>query len=304
MARYVTSGARYNPFDFNAMWKSAEAATQAHYTQGAQFAALAEQMAPYETLKYNPVDAEDYKQVTQYNQQLNDAVTKFQKQGLSGGSFNNFLQLSKNYSTNIKPLEIGLKQREQYNNIVMQQQVADPTYEPVRTANQISLREFAQGGVTPYGVSGARVQQEVATIMSRIATEPNSDITIQSINKYYNLIKSRTGYTMDDVLKFINDPNASDQKTKIMKSIVDGVVLSQKGYSELTPEAQQRIYSYGLKGAYGAVGTTHQEVKESQWYQEANLGIAQEQLRMAQEDHLLNNELIKSKIYKNYNDSE
>ena len=209
MARYVTSGARYNPFDFNAMWKTAEAATQAHYTQGAQFAALAEQMAPYETLKYNPVDAEDYKQVTQYNQQLNDAVTKFQKQGLSGGSFNNFLQLSKNYSTNIKPLEIGLKQREQYNNIVMQQQVADSTYEPVRTANQISLREFAKGGVTPYGVSGARVQQEVATIMNRIATEPNSDITIQSINKYYNLIKSRTGYTMDEVLRYINDAGVS-----------------------------------------------------------------------------------------------
>lgn len=31
------------------MWKTAEAATQAHYTQGAQFAALADQMAPYET---------------------------------------------------------------------------------------------------------------------------------------------------------------------------------------------------------------------------------------------------------------
>ena len=60
MARYVTSGAQYNPFDFNAMWKSAEAATQAHYAQGAQFASMAEQMSPYEALKYNPDKYEIY----------------------------------------------------------------------------------------------------------------------------------------------------------------------------------------------------------------------------------------------------
>ena len=295
MARYVTSGARYNPFDFNAMWKTAEAATQAHYTQGAQFAALSEQMAPYETLKYNPVDSADYQQVTQYNQQLNDAVTKFQKQGLSGGSFNNFLQLSKNYSTNIKPLEILLKQREQYNNIVMQQQVADSTYEPVRTGNQISLREFASGGVTPYGVSGARVQQEVANIMTRIATQPNSDIAIKELNKYYNEFISQTGYTMDEVLRYINDPNASDQKSKILKSIVDGVVTSQKGFNELSPEAQNRIYEQARRGAYGAVGTTKQEIKESNWYQKAQLYYTGRADTRAQEMHDINKEYLQSK---------
>lgn len=36
-----------------------------------------------------------------------------------------------------------MKNRETFHNIQVQQKMQDPTYEPVKTANQISLRDFA-----------------------------------------------------------------------------------------------------------------------------------------------------------------
>ena len=300
MARYVTSGAQYNPFDFNAMWKSAEAATQAHYAQAAQFATMAEQMAPMESLKYNTVDANDYAQVQQYNQQLNDALNKFQKNGLGGGSFQNFLQLSKDYATKIKPLEIGLQQRANYDNIILQMKVKDPSIETPRLGKDIALSEFARGSVIPKAISGVQVQQEVAQIAAKFAQQSGDNIDIQSLNKYYDVIKQQTGLTFNEVMAYMKDPNNSAPKTQILNSIVRGVLLSKDGFNELSPEAQQRISQYAMQGAWNAVGTTQNNVTKSNYFDEQANARGWAGIRMAQEEQDLKNEYTRSLIAKNY----
>lgn len=266
MARYVTSGAQYNPFDFNAMWKSAEAATQAHYAQGAQFAAMAEQMSPYEALKYNPVDANDYAQVQQYNKQLEDSLAKFQKNGLSGGSFQSFLQLSKDYATKIKPLEIGMKNRAEYDAYNKQIYANDQTAEIIKKGSDIPLSEFAKGSIMPKYVSGAKVQQQVAQIVSKFAQQPGDQIDIQSLNQYYDVIKQNTGLKFEEVLAYMKDPNMTSPKIQILNSIVQGVLNSTNGYSELNKEAKDRITTQAMTGVWNAVGTQQNNVVESQYW--------------------------------------
>lgn len=267
MARYVTSGAQYNPFDFNAMWKSAEYATQAHHAQAAQFAALAEQISPLETMKYNPVDANDYQQVQQYNQQLNDALSKFQKQGLSGGSFQNFLQLSKDYSSKIKPLELGLQQRKAYDALNSQIVANDQTAVIVKKGSDIPLSEFIKGGVTPQAVSGARVQQQVAAITSKIAQQFNGKIDVQSINKYFDLYLSQAGYKLDDVLNFMQNPYAVNEKNQMLNTIIEGVLHSTQGFDALDANGQAYIREQARQGAWGAVGNTTPSMQSSMYFE-------------------------------------
>ena len=300
MARYVTSGARYNPFDFNAMWKAAEAATQAHYAQGAQYATLAEQISPLESLKYNPVDANDYAQVQQYNQQLNDSLAKFQKNGLSGGSFQDFLQLSKNYATNIKPIEIEVKLRAEFDNILKQIAVNDHTAEFVKKGSDIPLSEFAKGSVMPEFVSGDQVQKQVALIVSKFAQQSGDQVDIESLNKYYDVIRTTTGLTYDQVLAFMKDPNMSEPKAQILNSIVQGVLGSTKGFDRLNPEAQARITQQAMNGVWNAVGTQQRNVTKSNYFDEQANARGWAQIKTEREQQALANELTKSKIAYNY----
>lgn len=279
MARYATTQSQYTPYSFENLWKASEYLTQQHQIAAANFAQLDSQASPLQVLQNNPVDANEYGVVKNYMQQLQTSADKFQKQGLRGGAFNDFVQLNRNYTTTIKPIETALGQRNAYAAVQAEMKLKDNSIQFTKRPTDISLKEFMSGTVTPEFISGAQVQQEVGMIASQIA-EQLQTTDVKQLNKYYLEFQHKYGLNLQEIQQQLtSDPNSA------LMTIVNGVISKYPQYQNMNEQSKAAIFEYAKQGAYQALGKTTPQIQQSPYFQEQQLGLAYRDDKRKQQIH-------------------
>ena len=268
MARYATTQSQYTPYSFENLWKASEYLTQQHQIAAANFAQLDSQASPLQVLQNNPVDANEYGVVKNYMQQLQTSADKFQKQGLRGGAFNDFVQLNRNYTTTIKPIETALGQRNAYAAVQAEMKLKDNSIQFTKRPTDISLKEFMSGTVTPEFISGAQVQQEVGMIASQIA-EQLQTTDVKQLNKYYLEFQHKYGLNLQEIQQQLtSDPNSA------LMTIVNGVISKYPQYQNMNEQSKAAIFEYAKQGAYQALGKTTPQIQQSPYFQQQQLNLS------------------------------
>lgn len=279
MARYATTQSQYTPYSFENLWKSSEYLTQQHQAAAANFAQLDAQASPLQVLQNNPVDANEYNVVKNYMQQLQTSADKFQKQGLRGGAFQDFVNLNRNYTTTVKPIETALGQRNAYAAVQSEMKVKDNSIQFTKRPTDISLKEFMSGTVTPEFISGAQVQQEVGAIASQIAQQLQTT-DVKQLNKYYIEFQHKYGLDLQEIQKQLTaDPNSA------LMTIINKVVTKYPEYQKMNDFGKAAILEYAKQGAYQALGKTVPQVQDSQYISQQQLGLAYRDDKRKQQIH-------------------
>lgn len=259
MANYsLVIGSKYSPFTFEELLKPALMATQAHQELENQYSELSAKASVWDTMANEQTDPYAYQMYKKYADDLKSQADILASQGLTPGGRKALLSMKNRYASEITPIEIAYKKRQELIDQQREALLRDDTLmfdTDYSTASLDSLIKNPNATYTP--LSGASIAKRTATMAKEAASAIMSNPDYEYVrDTQYVQHKIMQGYDMSQIIAAAQrDPNAP----KALLGIVDAI-KGQVGYDKWSENNKKKIDSYINEGLEAAAGTTKIDV--------------------------------------------
>lgn len=255
MARRYINTAKFNPYSFSEMWEPAKYATDVHKEQLAAFSELGAKSAMLGDLIDKDKDPEDYAAWVNYTNNLRAGVNDLMSSGLSTNTLNRLQGSTIDYYKNIKPIEVSLENKQKFAESLQKVALTKPNSVFVKDVNDYNLRDYRSGVPMVEFLDLDAIKTEAAQLAQVSANDLVRMLPPEQYSKYLNIIKTKYGYTSQEVRDQLVDPesNLSALKQMLLESNGAGRLLEsgkQSGYDRLNRAIDEGLYT-------GAVGKTN-----------------------------------------------
>lgn len=288
MANYsIIINSKFKPFSYAEMLAPVQESTQAHQQVEEAYANLSSQAAQVAAKANEQTDPKAYARYKAYAEQLAQQAEELARNGLTPSSRRNAFRMRDLYATQILPIQEAAQKRKEYADLQYKAQLANPTLLVGKRAATTSLDEFLDNPNIDFSqqYSGAMLTQQVAAQASALANELTSYGKGKDIDKYTMTFLKRYGFTKEQVVEAINNPNAAGS-SRVLNAIVDSVLQSSGVSQWADAETMARARAYANQGLWAAVGKADVAAME-------NFG-ARKQLEFALNDKLNANQAARA----------
>lgn len=288
MARFFKNPSTYKPYTYEELAAPIEKATVLLAQQAQSLSDLEARNSSL--LRYlDPVtDKEEYEIYKENDRRLRTAAENLQRYGLSQGNFMMFRDLASTYSTDIRPIQEQVARRMQHKSQIAAFLTENPDA-VVKGGYHRPLSQYRDGIPQLDIIKGSAVQKDVETVMAALAQARGSIDKVGVYDKYNDVVRSITGYSLEDLEKEIervraNDPNSTFYDV-IHKVLQRHGVEDDKGQNLLDDEQDYRkMLNYALNGTYAALGKATYNVADNGRKHEQQLAMQYSQQRQARID--------------------
>lgn len=253
-ANYIVINSKFKPFSYEELVKPVQDATLAHQAYETQLAELSSRTDVWENMLNQEQDKELYSIYDNYSNSLKETSDQLAKNGLSPNIRQSLLDLRSRYSKDIIPIENAYNNKKTMMAQQAEARAKDSTALFDVDASQLSLSYFYNNPFASFNqISGKDLTARVSKAVSGLANELTAYGITGKIDPYTNAFMQRTGYTREQILDAINNPNSSERAT-ILNSIVQSVIDSTGVQNWNNSEILDKAYDYANEGLWSAIG--------------------------------------------------
>lgn len=253
-ANYIVINSKFKPFSYEELVKPVQDATLAHQAYETQLAELSSRTDVWENMLNQEQDKELYSIYDNYSNSLKETSDQLAKNGLSPNIRQSLLDLRSRYSKDIIPIENAYNNKKTMMAQQAEARAKDNTALFDVDASQLSLSYFYNNPFASFNqISGKDLTARVSKAVSGLANELTAYGITGKIDPYTNAFMQRTGYTREQILDAINNPNSSERAT-ILNSIVQSVIDSTGIQNWNNSEILDKAYDYANEGLWSAIG--------------------------------------------------
>lgn len=264
MANNIIIGSEFKPFSYQEMLAPVLMAQQQHQAIEDAYSELETKANVWDQMADEENDPIAYNRFKQYSDALRAEAEALSTNGLTSSSRRRMLGLKSRYASDIAPIEQAYKRRRELQDEQRKALLSNPTLMFQRNLNNIgyesSLDRFIENQNYDYGesVSGALLTQQVATKAAALAKElrdtgekgRKARAALEKILPYQYRVLEQPGFSSQEILKAIQDPNANPILTDIVNS-----TLESSGISEWADKAtMNKARAYANEGLWSAIG--------------------------------------------------
>lgn len=253
---YINS--RFKPLSYSEIVAPLAQQTEVQNQYEDAYAELDTKASVWEGMADKTRDRQAYQQYKKYADDLHAAADILLKNGLNPSSRAAVANLRARYTSEITPIEQAYQTRKEQMKMQQEAMMKDPTHLFAQQASNVSLDQYLnnqQYDALSQNYSGNLLTQQVANQAQALAKELSGYGTGKRLDAYHKTFLQQHGFTKQQVLDAINNPNAA-QSQPVLNSIVEAAVNGSgiKGWNN--NEALQQAYNYAKQGLWQAVGQT------------------------------------------------
>lgn len=253
--------ARFKPFSYQEMLAPVMAATQAHQALETEYGLLEEKANVWERIANEQPDSDAYKMYKKYSDDLKTMAGQLARNGLSSASRREMLGMKSRYNSEILPIEVAYKRREELAAEQRKALAQNPTLRYQRYASQLSIDDLIKNPSLDYGksYSGALLTQQVSQAAANYAKVLTEEGGLEKLGLPYQYkSRIRHGASPKEILAVINNAALDGHQGAIgfLKSIRDQVIQSSGITDWADPSTLRELISFANQGLYSALGQT------------------------------------------------
>lgn len=256
MANYsIIINSRFKPFSYAEMLAPVQQSTEAHQQLEEAYATLTTQADMIAAKASEQTDPKAYARYKKYSEELQQQAERLAKYGLQPDSRRDVFSMRSKYTKDILPIAEAAEKRQKYADMQFQAQLQNPTLLIGKRAINTSLDEFLDNPNIDFSqqYSGATLMQQVAAQAQSLAKELTSYGPGKPLDAYTNTFLKKYGFTRNDVLNAINNPN-DPNSSKVLTAIVDQALISSGIPQWGDAKTLERARAYANQGLWSAVG--------------------------------------------------
>lgn len=262
MANYsLILDTKFNPFSYQEMLAPVAAATQAHQAIEEEYGDLSAKASVWKNMANEQSDPYAYKMYKGYADDLEARAEDLMRYGLNASSRKGMLDMRTRYNSEILPIEVAYKRRDELIKEQRNARAANPTLRYQRMAKDMSLDEFIKNPSLDYGesYSGALLTQQVAQAAANYAKVLTEEGKLDSLGLPYQY-KSRIqhGASPEVILAVINNAALEGHQGAVnfLRGVRDQVLQSSGVAKWADPTTMAEFTSFANQGLYSALGQT------------------------------------------------
>lgn len=266
MANYFVINNKFRPYSFDELIKPYQIYGQAYKEQEAALGDLEAKAATLEAALSQKNDPIAHATYTNYLNQVREAADDIATRGLSTASRNKVRTLTTAFNQNVVPIQAAYNRRKELQDEQRKAMLANPTLYYQRNLNDSttpeaayasSIDRFIENPNYDYGnfFSGALLEKQVSDAASILAKELTDYGQGKRLDDYTKTFMQQHGFTRDQVLNAIQNPNSPDAPA-VLRAIVDSVVKGSGVAQWGDKNALDAAYASASRGLYSAVGQT------------------------------------------------
>ena len=260
MARHHISTARFNPYSYQELAAPIERATAILSQQASGLNALEMQNASLAQYLDPELDKREYDIYKRNEAQLRNASDQLLKNGLSINTFNLMRDASLMYAQDIKPMQLAIANRSQYNAKVAELLSTHPDY-AVRGDFHRPLSEFYNGIPQTQFVSGNAIKQDVTEMAKLLSAARDVTMTREKWSAYREMVREHYGYSLPELE--IAKQEGSHERELMNEILKKHGVLDEDGNPMLSDYDTQRMIRYGLEGLNSLLGANTAKIVDN-----------------------------------------
>ena len=257
MANYnLVINSQFKPFSYQEMLAPALMATQAHQALESQYGELATKANVFNGIANEQTDPYAYKMLKTYSDDLEKQADQLASEGLNAASRRNALNMQARFSSEVTPVEIAYKKREELAAEQRKIALSNPTMFFQRDAATMSLDDFIKNPSLTYGesYSGALLSQQVGQMAANLKTVLNGKGKLSGVGlpyQYEQLLQY--GYTPQQIQQAIANP---EKGNPVLTTLVEMAIDASGMKKWASPEQLSQARAYANQGLYNAIGKT------------------------------------------------
>lgn len=263
MARRYISTAKFNPYTYEQLAAPIEQATAVLSRQAQGLNALEMQNEMLGRYLDPETDAEEYAVWKQNSDNLRAASDSMLRTGLTTGNYNMFRDVTRVYAHDIIPMENAVKNRAQWASSVSQTLMQNPDA-VLKGSMRRPLKEFYTGVPQTEIIKGSAIQADVATVMGAIGKYHGGvdNMGPSEFNKYQNIVRERTGMTLEQLDAMSNDPS-SQLYAVIHEVMKKHGAEDMNGAPAVSDNDYTKLLNYAMSGRYAAIGEAKYKLEDN-----------------------------------------
>lgn len=234
MANYISINSKFKPFSYSELLQPIAQSTAAHQELENEYTNIATKANIWEGLADQQKDSYSYNLYKKFSDDLANNADLLAKEGLNHSNRRGMLEMKQRYSSEILPIELGYKKREE--EIKRQQDIYDKDKSIMfsRDARTTSLDDYVRGKETSYTqISGNELYNKANSAGKALSSRKVLPDSIKSDlgNQYWKLTQEK-GYSSEDALNWIKDNSKSPELTDAIDRIKREYDLQSLGESD------------------------------------------------------------------------
>lgn len=255
MKLVLTQNSKFKPYSFERLLQPLAMYTQEYNAVEEGISELATKAELMKQYAQEAPDSKAARMYEDYSKSLKSQADDLAKNGLAAVNRSNLMNLRTQYQSSIAPIETAVVRRRELADEQRKALASDPTIMYNRNFSNMDLSSLIDNPELSYeSYSGALLTKQVSDAVEGLKSSLSEYGKGKPIDAYTNTFIERYGYTPDEVLEAINNPNSASAP-KVLTAIVDYVVQGSpinkwENRDDLLPDA----YNYARQGLWNAVG--------------------------------------------------
>lgn len=282
MANYsLILDTKFKPFSYAEMLAPVAAATQAHQAIEEEYGSLAAKANVWKNMANEQTDPIAYNMYMNYSNDLRASADQLLRYGLNASSRKAMLDLKSRYSSEIIPIEVAYKRREDLAAEQRKARLENPTLRYERWARNMSLDDFINDPSLDYGqsYSGALLSKQVSQAVANYAKVITEKGGLESLGLPFQYTQDiRRGARPEQVLAVISQA-AKDGEPGAMTFLrnVRDQVINSSGIREWADDrTMKELISFANLGLYDAIGAVETKNYTDSYSMQRQLDIDKE----------------------------
>lgn len=262
MANYFVINNKFKPYSFDELIKPYQLYAKEYDEQEEALGDLESKAATLEAALSQENDPVAYATYANYLNKVREAADDIATRGLNNDSRRNVRVLSTEFNQNITPIQSAYNRRKELQDEQRKALLSNPTLYFQRNFNdttspEASLDRFVENPNYDYGnfFSGALLEKQVSDAASVLAKELTNYGQGKRLDSFTKTFMQQHGFTRDQVLNAINNPNSPDSPA-VLNAIVESVVGGSGVADWNDKKALDTAYNSARRGLFSAVGQT------------------------------------------------
>ena len=254
MKLVLTQNSKFNPYSFERLLQPLAMYTQEYNAVEEGISELATKAELMKQYAQEAPDSKAAKMYEDYSKSLKSQADDLAKNGLAAVNRSNLMNLRTQYQSSIAPIETAVVRRRELADEQRKALASNPTIMYNRNFSNMDLSSLIDNPELSYeSYSGALLTKQVSDAVEGLKSSLSEYGKGKPIDAYTNTFIEKYGYTPDEVLKAINNPE-DPSASKVLTSIVDSVISSSPIPNWGNDTTLKSAYNYARQGLWNAVG--------------------------------------------------
>lgn len=267
----------FHPFTFDEIAKPFLLYKQEYDKNEQALSTLSQQTEMWKNIAEKDKSPRAYNMYTNYVNKLHNAVEDFSK-GMSAQNRNDLLGLQAGYASEIKPIEIAYKRRQQLIDTLSPQMLQNPYLMTEYNPENMSLDDFLEDPSRGWGrsLNAAMIAAQVSDIFKSLSQVDTANLSegnnkkqeeakykLSQLMPYTYMLTQHNGFTYDEMARAVaRDPKARKEVMNIVTKAVDnsgildwhGMFDANGNMTDYGKKTYNKIWDIAAQGAWQGIG--------------------------------------------------